>query len=864
MKIKVKLSILVIGIMLVVVAGISIIFLRRASDIALRLNIDNIRSLTKEQAQFWQGREETYFATMRSIAAVFGGFEELAPAQRRVRFSAIIRDNLEVQPNMFSLYTVWKPDVIAAGDPAFFDSAHIGEQGSSPTGQFVHTWAREGPQGAAILRASNNVEEEMIVLNGPNAGKEMAYEPTPRNIQGRDTWILRMTVPIFRKGTQEVIGRIGALMQIGAVQTVVEDTIRTYGQIAAMSVYTNNGFILGSYVPERVGRNLTEVDTIYGNDIQRAAAAVKAGEVFESSSYAPTLRTNVEIVTQPVQIGGSDTRWTVMIAAAENYVLSDVHDLTQFTIILAVIFIAVAAVITYFVLHLTTSPLVLVTSTLRDISEGEGDLTQRVNINSKDEIGDLSHYFNKTISQIHDAVAVVKHKVNALTNTGHELSENMAKTNVAVGQISTNFDGMKGLMGRQEKEAAEADTAVGEIQSSIDSLNRLIEDQADSINSSSSAIEEMTANINSVTKTLVENGKNVSTLAEASENGRSGLQTVAQEIQEIARDSEGLLEINSVMNTIASQTNLLSMNAAIEAAHAGEAGKGFAVVADEIRKLAESSGEQSKTTANMLKKIKASIDNITKSSDEVLARFGAIDSGVKTVAEHEENIRNAMEEQAVGGKQILESIGRLREISVHVKNGSDAMSNSGTNLAKKTNEFITISNEAVSGMNEIVSVAVNQIQIAVTQVDEMSTENNRNFEDLKRETEKFKVTTGSEKKIVLVVDDDRTQLTMVQGMLEEVYEVIAVSSGKEALIMFFQGLVPNIVLLDLIMPDMDGWDTYGRIRGLTNLHNVPIAFFTSSTNPADRTQAKEMGAVDFIQKPCKKAELLERVKKIIK
>jgi methyl-accepting chemotaxis protein/CheY-like chemotaxis protein len=373
----------------------------------------------------------------------------------------------------------------------------------------------------------------------------------------------------------------------------------------------------------------------------------------------------------------------------------------------------------------------------------------------------------------------------------------------------------------------------------------------------------MTANIQSVTKTLVQNTENLEILAEASENGKTGLQTVAGNILEIARESEGLLEINTVMASIASQTNLLSMNAAIEAAHAGAAGKGFAVVADEIRKLAESSGKQSKTTGVMLKKIKALIDSISKSSNDVLTRFDAIDSSVKTVSEHGLNIRNAMEEQEAGGKQILESINRLKDITHLVKNGSNEMSDSGDELTKKTSEFINISNQVVNTMNKIVGGAMSDIQLAIKHVDEMSIENNRNFIDLKEETEKFKVSTGDEKKIVLVVDDDLSQLAAAKGMLENDYYVNTVSSGQEALIHFYRGLVPNLILLDIMMPDMDGWVTCERIKAISDLHHVPIVFFTSSTDPEDRIKAEKMGAVDFIMKPVNKSELLDKIEKII-
>ena len=396
--------------------------------------------------------------------------------------------------------------------------------------------------------------------------------------------------------------------------------------------------------------------------------------------------------------------------------------------------------------YILLRPIQTVTKMLKELAEGEGDLTKRIAIASKDEIADLALYFNATLDNIKELVGTIKNKVNALTNTGYELSVNMEKTSEAVDEISSNFETIKDLESKQKKGSIEVNKALEAIKNSISFQNKLIDEQTDSVNTSSSAIEEMTANIHSVSQTLVANSKHVETLAMASEHGRISLQDVVQKMQEIARDSEGLLEINSVMDNIASQTNLLSMNAAIEAAHAGEAGKGFAVVANEIRKLAESSAQQSKTTANMLKKIKTSIDSITKSSDEVLARFGAIDTGVKTVSEHELNIRKAMEEQETGGKQILVSIARLKEITVSVQTGSENMYRSGNDLVRETDEFIKISNEALANMNEIVNGALKEIKNAVTLVAEMSSENNKNFEDLKNETEKFKISTGSENK----------------------------------------------------------------------------------------------------------------------
>jgi len=272
----------------------------------------------------------------------------------------------------------------------------------------------------------------------------------------------------------------------------------------------------------------------------------------------------------------------------------------------------------------------------------------------------------------------------------------------------------------------------------LDSLNTNIGIQADSVAQSSAAIEEMLANIRSVTETLVKNTNNINSLAGSSEAGRTDLQKVSQDIQEIARESEGLLEINSVMQNIASQTNLLSMNAAIEAAHAGESGRGFAVVADEIRKLAENSGKQSKIISAVLKKIKTSIDAITKSTGIVLERFGTIEHEVDTVSSQETHIRNAMEEQKVGSRHILDAVTRLNEITGEVKSSSSQMAATSREVLQQSKRLKSISGEVAEGMDNMTQSS-DMITNAVAKVHEISRENRENINELSAEISRFKV-----------------------------------------------------------------------------------------------------------------------------
>ena len=406
-------------------------------------------------------------------------------------------------------------------------------------------------------------------------------------------------------------------------------------------------------------------------------------------------------------------------------------------------FVALAVVLAFSVLNLIYNsifivlPLQTVTGVLKTVvSGGKTHLGRRIAVKRKDEIGELSDFFNKTFENIGDLVKLLKVKSGELMGIGQDLSSNSTETASTMNEISVNVRNIKSRIMNQSASVTETHSTMEQLTSNINKLSSHVNNQSTHVSGVSSAVEQMVANIRSVTDTLVLNEGNVKTLMESSDIGRSGLHGVSQEIREIARESEGLFEINAVMENIASQTNLLSMNAAIEAAHAGDAGRGFAVVAGEIRKLAESSGAQSKTIGVVLKKMKDSIDKMSRSTENVLKKFEAIDSSVKTVVEQESSIRNSMEEQRAGSKQVLEGISSVVEITHQVNAGTEEMLEGAKEVIQESKNLDMVTQEIASGMNEI-AAGSDQINTAVSEVNQLSVKNHDSIEALQKEIARF-------------------------------------------------------------------------------------------------------------------------------
>lgn len=359
-------------------------------------------------------------------------------------------------------------------------------------------------------------------------------------------------------------------------------------------------------------------------------------------------------------------------------------------------------IISGFFTGIITKPVIKVTNALNAIACGNGDLTQRLPVLSKDEIGKLSHHFNEFLKSLNDTMIEASKAAESVKGLGQKLQEQSKVLKQATDFISSSIVEIHGMMSNQNTIIDNTSSAVEEIVHSIESFAKLIETQATNVTESSASIEEMVGNVAGITKNLVNAGEQFSVLLDAARVGRERVEQVVQSAQLAQTHSDHLVEANMIIQSIANQTNLLAMNAAIEAAHAGDAGRGFTVVAEEIRKLAEHAAQQSKEIAGNLKQIKETVDMVVQTSSDAGLAFGDIQGQVDKVKNLLLEIQHAMEEQNMGNQQVLESLKIMQNVTVEVRNSTGEM-RVGINEILKDINAITESNKKLSSQIDTIN-----------------------------------------------------------------------------------------------------------------------------------------------------------------
>ena len=402
------------------------------------------------------------------------------------------------------------------------------------------------------------------------------------------------------------------------------------------------------------------------------------------------------------------------------------------------IIMVIAIIFSLFFTNTIITPIKRINTALQDIAQGNGDLTVRLPVTGNDEITQLAEYFNATIQKIGTSIHSVGQNSAAMEEIGNELASNMTETASAVHEISANIDGVKQQAMTQAASVTETSATIEEIVKTIKQLNTGIETQAASVAQSSSSVEQMVANIASIGQTLGKTDDVVRDLTAATGDGKATLVTSNTVTQKIAEESGSLMEASSVIQHIASQTNLLAMNAAIEAAHAGEAGKGFAVVADEIRKLAEDSAMQGKAITTTLKTLTGEIETLSASSKTVDEKFNTIFTLAEQVKEMSARLTAAMREQEKGSREVLAAIKNINMVTVEVQAGSEEMLKGGEGVTQEIQKLDHLTRIITDSMNEMAAGAV-EINNAVQEVNEITQKNKQNIASLTKEVGQFKV-----------------------------------------------------------------------------------------------------------------------------
>ena len=396
-----------------------------------------------------------------------------------------------------------------------------------------------------------------------------------------------------------------------------------------------------------------------------------------------------------------ETDWSVLGICNYDDFFSELARMSNIIGILALVMLGVAFVSVGATMNLSLKPLTNVKNAIEDVASGDADLTKRITHKGKDEISDVVNGFNAFMEKLQGIIGQVKDSKTKLGTAGVNLRSSTEDTASSITQIIANIESVHTQINNQSNSVHETAGAVNEIASNIESLEKMIEKQSAGVADASSAVEEMIGNIHSVNKSVEKMSTSFNELTTNAKNGVQVQQDVNEKIEQIKDLSETLQEANTAIADIAEQTNLLAMNAAIEAAHAGEAGKGFSVVADEIRKLSETSTQQSKTIGEQLTHIQNAISEVVGASEQSSSAFNAVTSKIQETDELVREIKSAMEEQTEGSKQISDALHSMNDSTVEVHTAGQEMAEGNKAILEEVHNLQNATGVMQESMNEM-------------------------------------------------------------------------------------------------------------------------------------------------------------------